>query len=95
MIHSLLNSQEYSPLVDFSAVINETKYSSLTRLLRISSYVLRYIRNLKAELSDNTNQERFRERLIQSVKRYHKKTVESTSLDYDELKTLKTSHLHL
>lgn len=54
MTHSLLNLQEHSPLVDFSPVINE-KYSSLTRLLRISAYVLRFIRNLKAELSDNTN----------------------------------------
>ena len=55
--HYLLNSQEHSPLVNFGAVINEKKYSSLTRLLRISAYVLRLMRNLKAEreLSDNTN----------------------------------------
>ena len=35
--HSLLNTQERPTLVNFTAVIDPKKYSSLTRLLRISA----------------------------------------------------------
>ncbi|KAL9963136.1 hypothetical protein ACROYT_G032311 [Oculina patagonica] len=50
--HSLLNAQEPSTPINFTAVIDPKKYSSLTKLLRISAYVLRFINKLKSNLSD-------------------------------------------
>ena len=40
--HSLLNTQEGSTSVNFTAVIDPKKYSSLTRLLRISACLAVY-----------------------------------------------------
>ena len=37
--HSLVNCQEHTRMVDFTAIIDTKKYSSLTQLLRISAYV--------------------------------------------------------
>jgi len=48
--HSLLNTQERATLVNFTVVIDPKKYSSLTRLLRISAYVLRLINMMKSTL---------------------------------------------
>ena len=54
--HFLLNTQECSNLVNLPAVIDPKNYSSLTslRLLRISAYVLQFIKKLKSNKSDNT-----------------------------------------
>ena len=41
--HALVNTQEGSTVVNFSAIIDPKKCSSLTRLLRISANVLRFI----------------------------------------------------
>ena len=49
--HALVNTQERSTLVNFPAIIDPKNYSSLTRLLRISAYVLRFINKLKSNLS--------------------------------------------
>ena len=49
--HSLLNTQEHSTQVNFAAIIDPKKCSSLTRLLPISAYVLRFINKLKSNLS--------------------------------------------
>ena len=45
--HSFVNCQEHTPVVDFFAVIDAKKYSSLTRL--------RFIGNLREKISGNTN----------------------------------------
>lgn len=49
--HALVNTQERSTLVNFPAIIDPKNYSSLTKLLRISAYVLRFINKLKSNLS--------------------------------------------
>jgi len=51
--HSLLNAQESLTPINFTAIIEPRKYSSLMRLLRISAYVLRFIKKLKSNLSDS------------------------------------------
>ena len=54
--HSLLSSLDNSTMVDIGAVIEPKNYSSQTRLLRITAYVLRFASNLKARLSAKPTQ---------------------------------------
>ena len=87
--HSLVNCQEHNPMVDFIAVIDAKKYSSLTRLLCISAYVLRFIGNLKEKLSANSNRA-VQELSITDVKQaelYWIKTIQASSFK-DEVKLL-------
>ena len=53
--HSFVNCPEQTPTVDFIAVIDAKKYSSLKRCFAFH-YILRFIGSLKAKLSSNTNQ---------------------------------------
>ncbi|XP_068757561.1 uncharacterized protein [Montipora capricornis] len=53
--HALVNTQERSTLVNFPAIIDPKNYSSLTRLLRISAYVLRFINKLKSNPSHSAS----------------------------------------
>ena len=90
MTHSLVNCQEHTPLVDFTAIIDTKKYSSLTQLLRISAYVLRFIGNLKAKLSGNTNQvvQALSANEVKQAEWYWIKTVQGNSFE-DEIKFLR------
>ena len=87
--HSLVNCQEHTRMVDFTAIIDTKKYSSLTQLLRISSYVLRFIGNLKAKLSGNTNQvvQELSATEIKQAEWYWIKTIQANSFE-DEIKFL-------
>lgn len=84
--HSLVNCQEHTPVVVFIAVIDATRYSSLTRLLRISAYVLRFIGNLKAKLSGRTNRvvKEFSATEVKQAEWYWIKTIQSSSFE-DEI----------
>lgn len=84
--HSLVNCQEHTPVVVFIAVIDATRYSSLTRLLRISAYVLRFIGNLKAKLSGKTNRvvQEFSATEVKQAEWYWIKTIQSSSFE-DEI----------
>ena len=85
--HSLVNCQEHTPVVVFIAVIDAKRYSSLTRLLRISAYVLRFIGNLKAKLSGKTNRvvQEFSATEVKQAEWYWIKTIQSSSFE-DEIK---------
>ena len=73
-------------MVDFIAVIDAKKYSSLTRLLRISAYALRFIWNLKEKLSGNSNRV-VQELSITAVKQAELYWIKTSSFE-DEVKFL-------
>lgn len=81
--HSLLNAQDSSTLVDLAAVIDPKKYSSMTRLLRISAYVLRFINNLKSSLSDGTDKtvKELTASEINQAEKYWIKTVQASNFE--------------
>ena len=87
--HSLVNCQEHTRMVDFTAIIDTKKYSSLTQLLRISAYVLRFIRNLRAKLSGNANQvvQELSATEVKQAEWYWIKTIQANSFE-DEIKFL-------
>ena len=87
--HSLVNRQEHTRMVDFTAIIDTKKYSSLTQLLRISAYVLRFIGNLKAKLSGNANQvvQELSATEVKQAEWYWIKTIQANSFE-DEIKFL-------
>ena len=87
--HSLVNCQEHTRMVDFTAIIDTKKYSSLTQLLRISAYVLRFIRNLRAKLSGNANQvvQELSATEVKQAEWYWIKTIQGNSFE-DEIKFL-------
>ena len=87
--HSLVNCQEHTRMVDFTAIIDTKKYSSLTQLLRISAYVLRFIRNLGAKLSGNANQvvQELSATEVKQAEWYWIKTIQANSFE-DEIKFL-------
>ena len=95
--HSLVNCQEHTRMVNFTAIIDTKKYSSLTQLLRISAYVLRFIRNLRAKLSGNANQvvQELSATEVKQAEWYWIKTIQANSFE-DEIKFLtKKSQLSL
>ena len=87
--HSLVNCQEHTRMVDFTAIIDTKKYSSLTQLLRISAYVLRFIGNLKAKLSGNANEvvQELSSTKVKQAEWYWIKTIQANSFE-DEIKFL-------
>ena len=87
--HSLVNCQEHTHMVDFTAIIDTKKYSSLTQLLRISAYVLSFIRNLRAKLSGNANQvvQELSATEVKQAEWYWIKTIQANSFE-DEIKFL-------
>ena len=89
--HWLVNCQEHTRIVDFNGTVDTKKYSSLTRLLGISAYVLRFIGNLKAKLSGNTNHvvQELRATEVKQAEWYWIKTIQASSFE-DEVKFLTT-----
>ena len=81
--HSLLNTQERSTLVNFTAVIDPKKYSSLTRLLRISAYVLRFINKLKSHLTGSASKpgKELSTSEINEAETYWIKTIQASKFD--------------
>ena len=87
--HLLVNCQEHTRMVDFTAIIDTKKFSSLTQLLRISAYVLRFIRNLRAKLSGNANQvvQELSATEVKQAEWYWIKTIQANSFE-NEIKFL-------
>ena len=76
-------------MVVFIAVFDTKRNSSLTRLLRVSAYVSRFIGNLKAKLSGKTNQavQELSATEVKQAEWYWIKTIQSSSFE-DEIKFL-------
>jgi hypothetical protein len=53
--HSLVTKRSESSPPDITKIINCEDFSSLTRLLRVTAYVLRFIRNIKKSLEDQNS----------------------------------------
>ena len=55
--HSLVMTGSENQSVNLSQVIDIERYSSVTRLLRITAYILRFIRNVKKTVSERETHE--------------------------------------
>ena len=59
--HSLVTAESEGQSVDLSQVIDIERYSSVTRLLRITAYILRFVRNAKERVSNRETRKTPRE----------------------------------